>query len=37
MKPTCATCLLHSRQGQSLGGQDWMKFLDLANDSQCFI
>ena len=29
MKPTCAIYVLHSRQGQSLGDQDLMKYLNL--------
>ena len=37
MKPTCAIFVLHSRQGQSFGDQDWIKFLNLVNDPQCFI
>ena len=36
MKPTCAT-YLQSREVQSLGDQDLMKFLNLVNDPQCFI
>ena len=37
MKPTCAINVLNSRKGQSLGYQDLMKFLNSANDLQCFI
>ena len=37
IKPTCAVYILHSRQGQSLGDQDLMKFLNLVNDPQYFI
>ena len=37
MNPTCAIYVLHSRQRQSLGDQDLMKFLNLVNDPQCFI
>ena len=37
MKPTCAINVSHSRQRQSLGNQDMMRFLNLVNDPQCFI
>ena len=37
MKPICAIYVLHSRQGQSLGGQDLLKCLNLVNDPQCSV
>ena len=35
-KPTHAIYLLRQRQGQSLGDQGLLEFLNLVNDPQCF-
>ena len=35
-KPTHAIYLLQQRQGQSLGDQGLLEFLNLVNDPQCF-
>ena len=37
MKPILAIYVLRNQQGQSLGDQGLMKFINLVNDSQCFI
>ena len=37
MKPIRAIYVLHNQQGQSLGDQGLMKFINLVNDSMFYL